>query len=103
MEWIKNLIKKIFAWVVNIPQDKLLHDYAAALITLFAFALAKLPLPYWWAFGVADALALAALILKECYDAKHEGHSVELSDILWGVFGIVKIDLALLLLLPSIG
>lgn len=102
MDFIKRIIEKIFSWVVSIPQDKLLHDYAAALVTLYAFVVAVRLLPFWWAFGLASALALAALIAKECYDFDHAGHSVELADIAWGVFGIVKVDLALLILKPLI-
>ena len=102
MDFIKRIFEKIFSWVVSIPQDKLLHDYAAALVTLYAFVVAARLLPFWWAFGLASLLALAVLIAKECYDSRHAGHSVELSDIAWGVFGIVKVDLALLILKPLI-
>lgn len=97
------ILKKIWAWVVSIPQDKLLHDYAGALITLFGFVVAFLLLPFWWAFGVADLLAVVALVCKEWFDSRHEGHSVELADVLWGLFGMGKVDLALLILLPSLG
>ncbi len=62
-------LKKIWAWIVSIPSDKLLHDYAGALIA------------------------------KEVYDyLKPEGHSVEAADIGFGIFGILKVDVALLIL-----
>lgn len=96
-----NFLKKIWAWIVSIPQDKLLHDYCAALICLFAFAiLFRCTVPFWWAVLIASCVALLALVGKEIYDYFHkEGHSVELADILWGLFGIAKIDLALIIML----
>lgn len=96
-----NFLKKIWAWIVSIPQDKLLHDYCAALIFLFVFAiLYRCMVPFWWAVLIAGAVALLALIGKEIYDyIKKEGHSVELADILWGLFGIAKIILALIIML----
>jgi len=95
------MIKKIWNWIISIPKDKLLHDYAAALIALFVFALLwRFRVAFWPAFGIADGVALLALIGKEVYDfIKREGHTVELGDIAFGIFGIVKIDLALLLML----
>lgn len=96
-----NFLKKIWAWIVSIPQDKLLHDYCAALICLFVFAiLYRCMVPFWWAVLIAGAVALLALIGKEIYDyIKKEGHSVELADILWGLFGIAKIILSLIIML----
>ena len=98
---MKDIIKKIWNWIISIPQDKLLHDYAAALICLFCFAiLYRCTVPFWWAFGISDAVALLALIAKEVYDyLKPEGHSVELADIAYGMFGVLKIDLALIIML----
>ena len=106
---MKNLIKKIWNWIISIPQDKLLHDYAGALIDLFCFAIMFRILglcccphkaAFWWSYGVANALALAALVAKEIYDSKHkEGHSAEWQDIAYGVFGMVKIDICLLIAL----
>ena len=96
-----NFLKKIWAWIVSIPQDKLLHDYCAALICLFVFAiLYRCTVPFGWAVLIAGAVALLALIGKEIYDhIKKEGHSVELADILWGLFGIAKIILAMIIML----
>ena len=103
-----NIFKKIWNWIVSIPQDKLLHDYAGALIDLYGFAIffklliwCTVAKPFWWAFLAGNVIALGALIGKEIYDAKHreDGHSVEWKDILYGVFGMVKVDLAILLLL----
>lgn len=98
---MKDLIKKIWNWIVSIPKDKLLHDYAAALITLFLFAiLYRFTVPFWVSFWISSAVALAALIGKEVYDyLRPEGHSVEICDILYGCFGIIKIDLALIIML----
>lgn len=99
---MKEFLKKVWAWIVAIPQDKLLHDYAGALIALFGFVLTFLFLPFWWAFLCGNLLALAALIAKEIYDAKHAGHSCECEDIAFGLFGIAKVDVALLLLAISV-
>lgn len=96
---MKELIKKIWNWIVSIPQDKLLHDYAAALITLFVFAIALLMVKFWVAFAIANAVAVLCIFGKEVYDyLKPEGHSVELADIWFGLFGMLKIDAALLLM-----
>ena len=99
---MKEFLKKVWAWIVAIPQDKLLHDYAGALITLFGFVLSFLFLPFWWAFLVADTIAVIGLCVKEIYDAHHAGHSSEFADIAYGLFGIAKVDIALLLLAISV-
>lgn len=92
-------LKKIWAWIVSIPSDKLLHDYAGALIALYTFAVFFLFLKFWPTFAVANGVALLALIAKEVYDyLKPEGHSVEAADIGFGIFGILKVDVALLIL-----
>lgn len=100
---MKDLLKKIWAWIVSIPQDKLLHDYAGALITLYSFVILWLLLPFWPAAILANVTALLALIGKEVYDyLKPEGHSVEAADIAYGVFGMAKVDIALLVLFIGI-
>lgn len=101
---MKEFLKKVWAWIVAIPQDKLLHDYAGALIALFGFVLSFLFLPFWWAFLAGNLLAVFALVAKEIYDARHaeEGHSVECADIAYGLFGIAKVDIALLILAISV-
>lgn len=96
---MKDILAKIWAWIVNIPADKLLHDYAAALITLYGFAVLAIFLPFWPSAILANVAALLALVGKEAYDyLKPEGHSVEAADIAYGVFGMLKVDGALLLL-----
>ena len=98
---MKKFLEKIWNWIVSIPKDKLLHDYAGALICLFFFAiLYRCTVPFWWGILIADGVAFAALVAKEAYDyLKPEGHSVELWDIIYGLFGVVKIDLALIIML----
>ena len=97
------ILKKIWAWVVSIPQDKLLHDYAGALVCLYGFAVVFTFAPFWWAFCIGNLLAVAALGLKEWYDWKHpEGHSVEWKDVAFGLFGVAKVDLSLLLILAGL-
>lgn len=93
-----SVFKQIWNWIVSIPQDKLLHDYAGALICLFVFAVLFRLLPIWACFIVADIVAVAALALKELYDSKHQGHSVETADFLYGLFGLAKINIALLIM-----
>jgi len=94
-------LKKIWNWIVSIPQDKLLHDYAGALICLFSFAiLFRCTVPFWWSLLIAIVVAVLFLIGKEVYDYfKKEGHSVELADILYGLFGVVKVAIALIIAL----
>ena len=95
------ILKAIWNWIVSIPQDKLLHDYAGALICLFSFAiLFRCTVPFWWCVLIADIITIAALICKEVYDyKKKEGHSVELADVLWGLFGMVKMNIAVMIML----
>lgn len=107
---MKELLKKVWAWlkrvwdwVVAIPKDKLLHDYAGALITLFAFALVHIFAGFWASFLAANITALVILVGKEVYDRLHpESQTAECEDVLWGLFGAFKVDLALLILLISI-
>lgn len=92
-------MRKIWNWIVSIPKDKLLHDYAGALICLYAFAVAFRFLAFWPAFIIGNAAALFALMAKEIYDAYHpETETAELKDFLFGVFGAVKVDIALLVM-----
>lgn len=96
-------LKRIWRFIVSIPQDKLLHDYAGALITLYGFVLSLAFLPFWWALFAGDALAFAALIGKEAYDKAHpKEQTAEGLDVLYGLFGILKVDIALLLLAISV-
>jgi hypothetical protein len=97
--WIVSAMKAVWNWIVSIPKDKLLHDYAALLIAMFSYAiLFRFGVPKWWRFGFSNAIALAVLIYKEIRDSKHEGHSVEIMDIVWGCFGILKWDAAALIM-----
>ncbi len=89
-----DFFKKVWNWIVSIPKDKLLHDYAACLIALFAFAV-FLFLGCWRSMVVANIVSVAALIGKGVYDAFHPGsQSVEGEDFLYGLFGIAKFDCA---------
>jgi hypothetical protein len=97
---MKRLFKKLWNWIVSVPQDKLLHYIFGEIINLFSLVIFVHFMPLWAAFLAADAFAIAFLVGKEIYDSKHseEGHSVELNDILAGLFGILTINLAMLLL-----
>lgn len=96
---MKNLLKKIWNWVVNIPADKLLHYIAGELINLLFIVLLFHFCPLWLTLSIADIVTVAFLVGKEIYDSGHEGHSVELWDILAGIFGMLTINLGLLLIL----
>ena len=92
---MKNIIEKIIQWIASIPHDKLLHDYAGELIGMFSFAVLFRFIPFWWVFGISNLITLLFLIGKEIYDSKHKKeHSVEIADILWGAFGLLKWDIA---------
>lgn len=89
-------LKKIWRFIVSIPQDKLLHLEAGDTITLYSFVLLLIFVPYWHSLGCANIIAAVFLIGKEVYDALHpEGHSVECKDVLAGLAGVVKVDIAL--------
>lgn len=91
-----NIIKKIYNWIINIPKDKLLHDYAGALVTLFAFVISFIWLTFGQSFFVANAAAFAVLVARELYDNFWgESKCVELADIFYGMFGALKVDAAL--------
>ena len=99
MKWIK----KFLDWAGSIPQDKLLHDYAGALITLFVFAVSFIWLTFGQAFFVANATALLALFAKELYDNFWgDSKCIEIADIFWGMFGALKVDAALGILLIAL-
>lgn len=91
-------MKKIWDWIVNIPQDKLLHFDAGAFINLFSFAVLYRFCPVWLAMVLAALVAVVALAVKELYDAHHPGHSVELADFLWGLFGTAVVNVAFLIM-----
>lgn len=95
---MKALLKKLWNWIVSIPQDKLLHEKYGALICLFIFAILYRFSPVWLCFVVSDIVAVSVLALKELYDAHHAGHSVEIKDFLWGCWGAFKVNLAFLIM-----
>lgn len=95
---MKDLIKKIWNWIVSIPQDKLLHEKWGAMICAFVFAIFFRFSPVWLCFVVADIISIGALALKELYDAQHSGHSVELADFLWGCWGVAKVNIVFLIM-----
>jgi hypothetical protein len=91
------ILKKIWRWIVSIPQDKLLHDYAGELISMYFFAF-LIFLGFWKALLIADLVAACALVGKEVYDYFHpDGHSVEWKDVVFGLFGVLKFDVAALI------
>lgn len=91
------ILKKIWNWIVSIPKDKLLHDYAGELIAMYFFAV-LIWLGFWRALGFSNLVAICFLVGKEVWDYFHPaGHSVEWKDVLWGMFGIAKFDVAALI------
>ena len=93
---MKNLIKKIWNWIVSIPHDKLLHLLGGLLVNAYSFGVAYRVIPFWWSILVGLVVALVVLIGKEVYDSKHGG-SVEIADVLYGLGGVLLIDLALII------
>lgn len=90
-------LKKIWRFIVSIPQDKLLHDYAGELLAMYFFAI-LIFLGFWRALGISNLVAICGLIGKEVYDYFHpDGHSVEWKDVAFGLFGVAKFDIAALI------
>lgn len=98
---MKNFLKKLWNWIVSVPQDKLLHYIFGEIINLFSLVIFVHFMPLWAAVLTADAIAAAFLIGKEIYDSKHreEGHSVELNDIIAGLLGVLTINIAALIVI----
>ena len=98
-EKLKAVLRKAWNWLVSIPQDKLLHDYAGNLICIYFFAVFAIFMRYWNAMAVANIVAVLVLICKEIYDKLHpETHTAECADVAYGLFGVLKADIAILLL-----
>lgn len=96
---MKDFLLKIWNWIVSIPKDKLLHDYAGDLIATYSFVICLLFLAFWPAAIIANVLAVLALLGKGVYDYFHPAtQSVEIADFLYGVFGVIKFDIALVIL-----
>ena len=96
---MKNLIKKIWDYICNIPSDKLLHLCAGALIDFYATVILYRFAPLSLAFLIGNAIAVVSLALKEYYDSKHKDkHSVEMQDFTFGLVGVLIIDFGLLIL-----
>lgn len=95
-----NIIKRIWNWIISIPQDKLLHFIAGLLIMMYSCALFSLFLHNGIALLVGNAIGLLALIAKEIYDGiNKDGHTVEFKDILAGVVGMLLADIPLALIM----
>lgn len=88
-------MKEIIAFFKHMARraDYLLHHLAAEDIALLVFAVLVHFLPWAGALGVADAVTVAVLILKEAYDYFHpDEHSVELNDILSGLAALAYVN-----------
>lgn len=83
---MKRIITKITGFLGGIPQDKLLHFIAGALIVALC-AFVKGLAPYAWAAGVV------AGALKEFYDSRGNG-SVELLDFAATTAGALAMQMA---------
>lgn len=100
---IVEFLKKIWRFIVSIPQDKLLHDYATYLIAAFTFAVCFIFIPFWWSFLTANVVAVLCGFGKEIYDLMHpDGHSCDFVDLLYDLSGLVKFDIFALLLAIAI-
>ncbi len=97
---MKKFFETILGWLNEIPKDKLLHDFVIMVVFVFSFALFFRFCPLWLCFTLSNAICVTLIVLKEVYDSKNlETHSVEVGDILWGLFGALKGNLVFLLML----
>lgn len=84
---MKRVISRAFAFLSRIPQDKLLHFIAGALIVALC-ASAKAFSPYAWVAGVI------AGALKEFFDSRSNG-SVEVLDFAATTAGSLAMQIAI--------
>lgn len=93
-----DFLKKIWAWIVSVPQDKLLHFVAVLLVAQFVFCVVFIFSTFWPAFGWANAAGVVASLGKELYDLiKREGHTAEWRDLVADGAGLLTADGVLLL------
>lgn len=93
-----DFLKKIWAWIVSVPQDKLLHYVAVLLVAQFVFCVVFIFSTFWLAFGWANAAGILVGLGKELYDLiKQEGHSAEWRDLVADGAGLLTADGVLLL------
>lgn len=93
-----DFLKKIWAWIVSVPQDKLLHFVAVLLVAQFVFCVVFIFSTFWPAFGWANAAGVVVSLGKELYDLiKREGHTAEWRDLVADGAGLVTADGVLLL------
>ncbi len=93
-----DFLKKIWAWIISIPQDKLLHFVSILLLTLLTFCVVFIFSTFWPAFGWANLLGVVASLGKELYDLiKQEGHTAEWRDLVADGAGLLTADGVLLL------
>lgn len=83
---MKRIISRVLAFLSRIPQDKLLHFIAGALIVALC-ASVKGFAPYAWVAGVVAGM------LKEFYDSRGNG-SVEVLDFAATTAGALTIQMA---------
>lgn len=80
-------MKKIFDFIVSIPHDKLLHNWAGILIALVALRLlAFICIDGFFARVIAMVPVILAGYLKEVYD-KNNGSKFDWIDFLYTVAG----------------
>ena len=91
-------MKKILEFLARITQDKLLHYMYAQIIFVIVGGGLSFAVPDIAATIIGVCASILLLIWKEYfYDRKHKG-SVELADIIIGLFGILVIVLMIILL-----
>lgn len=80
-------MKKIFDFIVSIPHDKLLHNWAGMLIALVALRLlAFICIDGFFARVIAMGAVVVAAVLREIYN-KRNGGVFDNKDILYTVAG----------------
>lgn len=80
------MIEKLLAFPARIPQDKLLHALAGALLACLFHGL-----PLGWNVALVGILA----VCKEAYDHAHPDHTADLWDVTATVLGALPVWLVL--------
>lgn len=94
-------MKKIINYIKLIARraDCLLHHIAGEDIAALFLVILVHFLAWWWALLIADAVAIAALVGKELYDAAHpETQTAELIDITSGLLGVLYVNILAVIL-----
>ena len=94
-------MKKIIDYIKLIARRAacLLHHIAGEDIAALILVILVHFLAWWWALLIADAVAIAALVGKDLYDAAlPETQTAELIDITSGLLGVLYVNILAVIL-----